>query len=77
MIVKNGLTQNNLTASALDTERMESGLVPASLVGGGSTTDIQMYNGTTNTDENHPNAYGANTIMLAFYEKGVALGYWT
>ena len=72
-----GLSQNNLTPSALDTERMTAGLVPASLVGGGSTSDIQMYNGTTNTDENHPNVYGANTIMLAFYEKGVSLGYWT
>ena len=72
-----GLTQNNLTASALDTERMTDGLVPASLVGGGDTVNIIMYDGTTNRDENHPNAYGANTIMLAFYEKGVALGYWT
>lgn len=72
-----GLSQNNLTPSALDTERMTAGLVPASLVGGGDTVNIAMYNGTTNTDENHPNAYGANTIMLAFYEKGQALGYWS
>ena len=75
--IQNGLTQNGLTASALDTERMADGLVPASLVGGGSTTNILMYDGTTVTDQNHPNVYGANTIMLAFYEKGVALGYWS
>ena len=75
--IQNGLTENNLTASALDTERMAQGLVPASLVGGGSTTDIVMYNGTTVTDQNHPNVYGANTIMLAFYNKGKALGYWS
>lgn len=72
-----GLSQNNLTASALDTERMADGLVPASLVGGGDTTNIIMYDGVNNRDENHPNVYGANTIMLAFYEKGVALGYWS
>lgn len=75
--IQYGLSQNNLTASALDTERMADGLVPASLVGGGDTVNIGMYNGTTNTDENHPNVYGSNTIMLAFYEKGVALGYWS
>lgn len=74
--IQNGLTQNNLTASALDTERMAQGLVPASLVGGGDTTNIIMYDGVTNNDQNHPNAYGANTIMLAFYDKGKALGYW-
>lgn len=75
--IANGLTQNGLTASALDTTRMAAGLVPASLVGGGSTSDIHMYDGETYTDQNHPNVYGANTIMLAFYEKGVELGYWT
>ena len=75
--IQYGLSQNNLTPSALDTERMADGLVPASLVGGGDTVNIGMYNGTTNTDQNHPNVYGSNTIMLAFYEKGVALGYWS
>lgn len=75
--IQNGLTQNGLTASELDTQRMADGLVPASLVGGGTTTDIIMYDGVNNTDQNHPNAYGANTIMLAFYEKGKALGYWS
>lgn len=75
--IQNGLTENNLTASALDTERMADGLVPASLVGGGDTTNIIMYDGVNNKDENHPNVYGANTIMLAFYNKGKALGYWS
>lgn len=75
--IQYGLQQNNLTASDLDTQRMAQGLVPASLVGGGDTVNIQMYDGVTNTDENHPNVYGANTIMLAFYEKGQALGYWS
>lgn len=76
-LIVNGLTENGLTASALDTERMALGQVPASLVGGGTTTDIKMYDGVTITDDVHPNAYGANSIMLAFYNKGVALGYWT
>lgn len=73
--IQNGLTQNNLTASELDTERMAQGRVPASLVGGGSTSNIAIY-GVNSDDQVHPNAYGANTIMLAFYEKGVELGYW-
>ena len=76
--IQNGLTENNLTASALDTQRMADGLVPASLVGGGDTTNIVMYDGTSeHGDQNHPNVYGANTIMLAFYNKGKALGYWS
>lgn len=74
--IENGLEQNGLTASALDIERMEKGLVPASLVGGGTVTDIAMYDGVNNTDQNHPNVHGANTIMLGVYEKGKALGYW-
>lgn len=74
--INNGLTQNNLTASELDTERMAIGQVPASLIGGGTTSNILMYDGNTVTDDSHPNAYGSNTIMLGFYEKGVALGYW-
>lgn len=76
-LIANGLTENGLTASALDTERMALGQVPASLVGGGTTTDIKMYDGVSVTDDVHPNVYGANSIMLAFYNKGVALGYWT
>lgn len=59
--IEYGLSQNNLTPTAKDTERMENGLWPSSLL---------------NADLVHPNSYGANTQMLAFYEKGVALGYW-
>lgn len=76
-MIANGLTENGLTASTLDTERMALGQVPASLIGGGTTTSIKMYDGISVTDDVHPNAYGANSIMLAFYNKGVALGYWT
>lgn len=65
-MIDNGLTENGLTATAEDTERMANNLVPMSLLGGNGETD------TT-----HPNAYGANSQMLAFYNKGVALGYWT
>ena len=75
-LIDNGLTENGLTASDLDTERMASGLVPASLLGGGSTTDIKMYDGNTVTDDTHPNVYGAESIKNAFYAKGQALGYW-
>ena len=75
--IQNGLSQNGLTPSALDTERMAEGRVPASLVGGGSVDNILIYDGVNVTDQVHPNAYGANTMMLAFYEKGKALGYWS
>ena len=74
--IQNGLTQNNLTASTLDTERMLQQLIPASIIGGGTPENIIMYDGVT-VKHHHPNVYGANTIMLGFYEKGVSLGYWT
>ena len=75
-LIENGLTENGLTASKLDNERIAQGLVPASLLGGGSTTDIKMYDGETVTDDCHFNCYGANSQSLAFYNKGKALGYW-
>lgn len=75
-LIENGLTENGLTASTLDNERIAQGLVPASLLGGGSTTDIKMYDGETVIDQTHFNCYGANSQSLAFYNKGKALGYW-
>lgn len=76
-LIANGLTENGLTASALDTERMAVGQIPASLLGGGSTTDILIFDGKTVTDQTHPNAHGQNSIFNAFYGKGQDLGYWT
>ena len=76
-LIANGLTENGLTASALDTERMAVGQIPASLLGGGSTTDILIFDGKTVTDDTHPNAHGQNSIFHAFYGKGQDLGYWT
>ncbi len=75
-LISNGLTENGLTASALDTERMAVGQIPASLLGGGSTTEILIFDGKTVTDQTHPNAHGQNSIFNAFYAKGQALGYW-
>lgn len=74
-LITNGLTQNNLTASSSDTERIAAGQVPGSLLGGGTTTNIVMYP-STSSDDSHPNAYGANSMALGFYAKGQALGYW-
>lgn len=76
-LIANGLTENGLTASALDTERMAVGQIPASLLGGGSTTDILIFDGKTVTDQTHPNAHGQNSIFNAFYGKGEEMGYWT
>lgn len=75
-LIENGLSENSLTASDLDNERMAVGQIPASLLGGGSTTDIIIFDGVNYTDETHPNAYGQNSIFKAFYAKGQALGYW-
>lgn len=75
-LIANGLAENGLTASALDTERMAVGQIPASLLGGGSTTEILIFDGKTVTDQTHPNAHGQNSIFNAFYTKGQALVYW-
>ena len=75
-LITNGLTQNNLTASSTDTERIAAGQVPGSLLGGGTTSNIVMYP-STSSDDSHPNAYGANSMALGFFQKGVALGYWS
>jgi hypothetical protein len=74
-LIDYGLSQNNLTASDTDNERMAMGQVAGSLLGGGTPDNIVMYP-TTSNDDVHPNAYGANSIYLAYYEKGVTLGYW-
>lgn len=64
-MVDNGLTENGLTATEEDTARIAKGLVPTSLLRGNNDEDLT-----------HPNAYGANSQMLAYYHKGVELGYW-
>lgn len=74
-LIDYGLSQNNLTASDTDNERMAMGQVAGSLLGGGTPDNIVMYP-TTSNDDVHPNSYGANSIYLAYYEKGVTLGYW-
>lgn len=74
-LITNGLTQNNLTASSTDTERMLAGQVPGSLLGGGTPSNVLMYP-STSSDDTHPNAYGANSMALAYYQKGQSLGYW-
>jgi hypothetical protein len=75
-LIANGLSENGLTASAMDNERIAVGQIPASLLGAGTMNDIKIYDGKTVTDDTHPNAYGANSIMLGIYAKGKALGYW-
>ena len=44
--------------------------IPASLLGGGSTTDIKIYDGDTVTDDTHPDIYGAESIKMRFTPKG-------
>ena len=64
-LIQNGLTENGLQATEEDTTRMSNGLVPKALLCGNNAEDLT-----------HPNSYGANSQMLAFYNKGVELGYW-
>lgn len=75
-LIQNGLAENDLIASELDTERMAVGQIPASLLGGGSTSDIKIYDGVSVTDDTHQNVYGVGSIKNAFYSKGKTLGYW-
>ena len=75
-LIDYGLEQNNLTASSTDIERMALGQVPGSLLGGGTPDNILMYPQTSD-DDTHPNAYGANSIALGYYQRGLTLGYWT
>ena len=65
-LVENGLTENGLTPTEEDTARIAKGLVPTSLLHGNNEEDLT-----------HPNEYGANSQMLAFYNKGLSLGYWS
>lgn len=75
-LIENGLNENSLSASELDNERISVGQIPASLLGGGSTDDIKIYDNVTVMDDTHPNVYGAESIKNAFYSKGKLLGYW-
>lgn len=74
-LIDYGLSENGLVASETDTERMDRGQVPGSLLGGGTPEEIVMYPSTSN-DDTHPNSYGSNSMYLAYYNKGVELGYW-
>lgn len=75
-LIDYGLSQNNLTPTTSDTERIAAGQVPGSLLGGGTVDNILMYPATS-SDDAHVNAYGSNSAAIAYYEKGIALGYWT
>lgn len=67
-LIANSLTENGLTATEKDTERMAVGLVPWSILMGSKTED--------GTDDVHYNTHGLQSVCNAVYAKGKALGYW-
>lgn len=67
-LIANSLTENGLTATDKDTERMAVGLVPWSILMGSKTEN--------GTDDVHYNTHGLQSVCNAVYAKGKALGYW-
>ena len=68
-LIANSLTENGLTATAKDNERMAVGLIPWSILLGSNTEG--------GTDDVHYNTYGLQSVCNAVYAKGQTLGYWT
>ena len=73
-LIDNALTENNLTATDVDTTRMSNGRVPASIL-----LDADKINagatGGDGTDDTHFNNYGQISICNAVYSKLQELGY--
>lgn len=68
-LIANSLSENGLTATERDTERMAVGQIPWSILMGSNTA--------SGTDDVHYNTYGLQSVCNAVYAKGVELGYWT
>lgn len=66
-LIANSLSENGLTATAKDTERMSVGLVPWSILLGSNTEG--------GTDDVHYNTYGLQSVCNAVYAKGQTLSY--
>ena len=67
-LIANSLTENGLTATAKDNERMAVGLIPWSILLGSNTEG--------GTDDVHYNTHGLQSVCNAVYAKGQTLGYW-
>lgn len=67
-LIANSLTENGLTATEKDNERMAVGLIPWSILLGSNTE--------SGTDDVHYNTHGLQSVCNAVYAKGQALGYW-
>ena len=67
-LIANSLTENGLTATDKDNERMAVGLIPWSILLGSNTEG--------GTDDVHYNTHGLQSVCNAVYAKGQALGYW-
>lgn len=68
-LINNGLTENALTATSEDNERIALGQVPAQLLGGASGS------GAIDKDDTHYCSYGQISVCNAVYSKLQELGY--
>lgn len=67
-LIANSLTENGLTATKKDNERMAVGLIPWSI--------LLSSNTEGGTDDVHYNTHGLQSVCNAVYAKGQTLGYW-
>lgn len=75
-LINNSLTENNLTATDVDTSRIALGQVPASILMGASDLNNGKAGGD-GVDDTHYNTYGLESVKNAFKSKLISLGYIT
>ena len=75
-LIDNSLTENNLTATDVDTSRIALGQVPASILSGADDLNSGKAGGD-GVDDTHYNTYGLESVKNAFKSKLISLGYIT
>ena len=75
-LIKNSLTENNLTATDVDKSRIALGQVPSSILMGASDLNAGKAGGD-GVDDTHYNTYGLESVKNAFKSKLKSLGYIT
>lgn len=73
-LIDNALTENNLTATDVDTTRISNGRVPASILADADKLNAGSAGGD-GVDDTHFNNYGQISICNAVYSKLQELGY--
>ena len=75
-LIDNSLTENNLTATDVDTARITLGQVPASILMGADDLNAGKAGGD-GVDDTHYNTYGLESVKNGFKSKLLSLGYMT